>query len=354
MFARESTLFHELPNWLFSKELNMNVCILGAGAWGTAIALHLNRCGHSVTLVPRRMEHALALASDRENVAYLPGHALPLSIQIGYEIAPVLMETDIVFLACPSKALRSLCGQVRDAVTGARRLMLFVVMCKGLEMGSLKVPSEVVRTFFPNVECGVLSGPTFAGEVAAGKPTAVTFAVGPQFKEATTCQKALSNTSMRVYLSHDVRGTEIGGILKNVYAVASGLCDGLELGDNAKAALLTRSLHELVRLGQLLGGEQATFYGLSGFGDLVATCSGKWSRNRSFGERIARGDVPEEIVNSQQTVVEGYWATDCIHQLCQEKGLVAPILSQVYAVLYERKDSRAALQSLMDRGLKAE
>lgn len=332
----------------------MNCCIFGAGAWGTAMALHLDRCGHSVTLVPRRMEHALALSSRRENRDYLPGYQLPHTIQIGCEIRPVLMEADAVFLACPSKALRSLCRQISGAMDSAWQLKLFIVMCKGLEMESLKSPSEIVQEFFPKLACAALSGPTFAGEVAAGNPTAVTFAVSSEFQWAEMYQEAFSNLSLRVYLSNDVRGTELGGILKNIYAIASGLCDGLKLGDNAKAALLTRSLNELVRLGQLLGGEKETFYGLSGFGDLVATCSGKWSRNRTLGERIARGEAPESIIASQKTVVEGYLATDCIRQLCNQKGLEAPILAQIHAVLYDRNEPRLALQSLMSRGLKPE
>ena len=332
----------------------MNCCILGAGAWGTAMALHLDRCGHSVTLVPRRIEHALALSSERENKDYLPGYQLPHTIQIGCEMKPVLMEADVVFLACPSNALRSLCEQVRSSMATAWKLDLYVVMCKGLEMESLKAPSEIVQEFFPDIACGALSGPTFAGEVASGNPTAITFAVSPTFRLAEKYQEAFSNLSLRVYLSNDVRGTELGGVLKNIYAIASGLCDGLKLGDNAKAALLTRSLNEMVQLGQFLGGEKETFYGLSGFGDLVATCSGVWSRNRTFGEKIARGETPESIVNGQKTVVEGYLATKCIKQLCNQKGLDAPILSQIHAVLYDKKDPRLALQSLMNRELKSE
>lgn len=332
----------------------MNCCILGAGAWGTAMALHLDRCGHAVTLAPRRMEHALALSSQRENTDYLPGHRLPHTIQIGCEIKPILMEADVVFLACPSKALRSLCEQVSRATDDAWRLSLFVVMCKGLELDTLKAPSEIVQEFFPDVACGALSGPTFAGEVAAGSPTAVTFAVSSAFQSARLYQEAWSSLSLRVYLSNDVRGTELGGILKNIYAIASGLCDGLQLGDNAKAALLTRSLSELVRLGQHLGGQKETFFGLSGFGDLVATCSGAWSRNRTFGERIARGETPEAVINCQKTVVEGYRATECMQQLCGQKALDAPILKEIHAVLYDGKDPQLALQALMSRGLKEE
>lgn len=332
----------------------MNCCILGAGSWGTAMALHLDRCKHSVTLVPRRIEHALALASMRENVDYLPGYQLPHTIQIGCELVPALMEVEVVFLACPSKALRYLCESVRDALDAARQLKLFIVMCKGLELESFKTPAEIVNEIFPQIACGVLSGPTFAGEVAAGNPTAVTLAVDPGLTNAQLYQQAFSNASLRAYLSNDVRGTELGGTLKNIYAIASGMCDGLKLGDNAKAALLTRSLNELVQIGQLLGGQKETFYGLSGFGDLVATCSGSWSRNRTFGERIARGDHPESIIRGQKAVVEGYRATDCMQRLCQQQKMEAPILSQINAVLYHGQEPSVALQALMRRGLKAE
>jgi glycerol-3-phosphate dehydrogenase (NAD(P)+) len=216
------------------------------------MALHLDRCGHSVTLVPRRMEHALAIASTRENSDYLPGYHLPHAIQIGCELAPVLMEAEVVFLACPSKALRQLCQSVLVASSVAWQLKLFLVMCKGLELETLKTPCEIVNEVFPDVACGVLSGPTFAGEVAAAKPTAVTLAVDPSFSSAEFYQEAFSNASLRAYLSNDVRGTELGGTLKNVYAIASGMSDGLQLGDNAKASLLTRSLNELVQLGVVL------------------------------------------------------------------------------------------------------
>ena len=332
----------------------MNCCILGAGAWGTAMALHLDRCGHSVTLVPRRIEHALALASTRENVDYLPGYKLPHTIQIGCELAPVLMEAEVVFLACPSKALRQLCESVKAASDVAWQLKLFLVMCKGLELETFKTSSEIVNEIFPNIACGALSGPTFAGEVAAGNPTAVTLAVDTDFADAESYQQAFSNASLRAYLSNDVRGTELGGTLKNVYAIASGMCDGLKLGDNAKASLLTRSMNEFVQLGLLLGGQKETFYGLSGFGDLVATCSGSWSRNRTFGERIGKGETPESIVSGQKAVVEGYRATDCMKRLCDERGVDAPILSQIYAILFGGQEPLSALQALMSRNLKAE
>ena len=332
----------------------MNICILGAGAWGTAMALHLDRCGHAVTLVPRRIEQALELASSRENSDYLPGFSLPHRIQIGHELAPVLMEAEAVILACPSKGLRALCQQVVENLAPAWQLKLLVVLCKGLELDTFKTPSEIVGEVIPEIPCGVLSGPSYAGEVAAGQPTAVTFAVAPEFSEAARFQDAFSNRTLRSYLSHDVKGTELGGTLKNIYAIAAGLCDGLHLGDNAKAALLTRSLSEMVVLGELLGGQRATFYGLSGFGDLVATCNGDWSRNRTFGQRIGEGEAPQSIVESQKSVIEGYRAARCLMQLCAQKKVEAPILAQVYAICYEAKEPLGALQDLMTRELKSE
>lgn len=332
----------------------MNICILGAGAWGTAMALHLDRCGHAVTLVPRRFEHALALASSRENSDYLPGHPLPHRIQIGSELAPVLMEAEVVILACPSKGLRELCQRVIDASEHAWQLRLILTLCKGLELDSFKGPHAIVKEFFPDITAGVLSGPTYAGEVAAGKPTAITLAVEANCTDAARYQSAFSNKSLRVYRSHDVIGTELGGTLKNIYAIAAGLCDGLQLGDNAKSALLTRSLHEMVRLGQLLGGQQATFYGLSGFGDLVATCSGSWSRNRNFGQRIAQGETPDQIIASQKSVVEGYRATQCLKALCAQRGVDAPILNQIHDICYTGTDPLQALQALMTRELRNE
>jgi glycerol-3-phosphate dehydrogenase (NAD(P)+) len=332
----------------------MNCCILGAGAWGTAMALHLDRCGHSVTLVPRRIEHALSIASSRENSDYLPGYTLPHTIQIGCEVGPVLMEAEVVFLACPSKALRSLCESIKPHMEAAWQLKLCLIMCKGLELETLKTPAEIVAEELPGLACGVLSGPTFAGEVAKGKPTAVALAIGSDCESPERYQEAFSNSALRAYLSEDVRGTELGGTLKNVYAIGSGLCDGLKMGDNAKAALLTRSLSELVRLGVSLGGQKETYFGLSGFGDLVATCAGEWSRNRTFGERVGQGEAPDAIVQGQKSVVEGYRATKCLQQICDEKNVDAPILSVIHSILYQGLEPLAAMQQLMARDLKAE
>lgn len=332
----------------------MNCCVLGAGAWGTAMALHLDRCGHSLTLVPRRMEHALSIASSRVNQAYLPGFSLPHRIQIGCEIGPVLMEADIVFFACPSKAIRELAESVRPHLKAAHQLKLCIVMCKGLELETFKTPAEILKESLPGLHYGVLSGPTFADEVAAGKPTAVVLALPESLVNPKDYQDALSNRSMRCYLTTDVRGTELGGTLKNIYAIGAGLCDGLQLGDNARAAYLTRSLNELLEVGTALGGQSSTFHGLSGFGDLVATCSGAWSRNRTFGQQVGQGESPEAIIGKQKTVVEGYRATDCLKHYCDKENIDAPILSTIHAVLYEGMLPEDGITALMSRELRTE
>lgn len=332
----------------------MNVCVLGAGAWGSAMALHLDRCGHSVTLVPRRMEHALEIASSRENEDYLKGFKLPQRIQVGCEIGPVLMEAEVIFLACPSPAVRGLCEQIQPHMETAWRLKLALVMCKGLELETFHTPAEVVEASLPDLPCGVISGPTFAGEVAGGRPTAVVLALPKAVGDPEHYQGAFSNKSLRCYLSTDVRGTELGGILKNIYAIGSGMCDGLNLGDNAKAAYLTRSLSEMVALASALGADRETFYGLSGFGDLIATCNGAWSRNRNFGQRIGEGDSPALIMEKHKTVVEGYRATQCLMELCRSEKIDAPILNEIHAVLYEGRSPKEGIHALMTRDLRAE
>jgi len=332
----------------------MNFCILGAGAWGTTMAIHLSRFGHTVTLVPRRMEHAMEIATSRENKLYLPGYKLDNSVQIGCELRPALMESDVVLLACPSKYLRTLCKQVREHLDAARQLKMFITLCKGLEEGQNLKPCEVLAEEFPGYFHGALSGPTFAREVAAGAPTAIVFATNADKELTDWVQESISNQHLRVYTSTDVTGVELGACLKNVYAIAAGICDGLQLGDNAKAALITRVLAEMVRLGACLGGRTETFYGLSGIGDLVATCNGKWSRNRTFGEKLAGGDSAESLINDRKMTVEGFRTTACFYELCKAHKLDAPILNQIYATLYEGKKPLEALESLMSRDLKAE
>ena len=338
----------------------MNIVVVGAGAWGTAFALHLSRLDHTVTLVPRRFEQALALASTRENADYLPGFTLPQSLQIGHELLPVLMEAELVLLACPSQALRATCARVQTGRGLATRLKLAVSLSKGLELGTQLRPSEVMASALPGLAVGSLTGPTNAAEVAAGKPCAMVLAAsapaGAALDEAflAEVQAALSGPSLRVYLGDDVAGVEFGGCLKNVYAIAAGCGDGLRLGDNAKATLLTRALAEMVRVGVALGAKPETFYGLGGFGDLVATCTGGWSRNRTFGQKLGEGKKADELISASKSVVEGYRTTQSFRDLVQARGIDAPILGEIHAILYDGKPPAEALSSLMGRELRRE
>lgn len=332
----------------------MNFAVIGAGAWGTAFAVHLSRIGHTVTLVPRRFEHALALSSAHENVEYLPGIALPRSLQIGHELTPVLMEAEVVLLACPAQSLRETAERVRANLGLATQLRVVASLAKGLELGTHARPAEVIASVLPEYIAAALTGPTNAAEVGQGRPSAMVLAAKTVDDTVCAVQAALSGPTLRVYASDDVAGVEYGGCLKNIYAIAAGCCDGLQLGDNAKAALLTRALAEMVRVGQALGARAETFYGLSGFGDLVATCHGGWSRNREFGQRIGEGKTVAELLDGRKTVVEGYRTTDSFAELCADRGIDAPILQEMRALLFTGKPPAQVLASLMGRGLKRE
>ncbi len=334
----------------------MNFVVMGAGAWGTAFALHLCRHGHTVSLAPRRFEQAVALATIRENRDYLPGVLLPPNLQIGHELAPLMMEADAVLLACPSQSLRSTCERLLPAwvQAGGSPGLRVISLAKGLELGTHLRPSQVIGAVLPGVRRGALTGPTNAAEVARGLPAAMVLATDEGDSDLASLQTALSSATLRVYTSRDLAGVEVGGCLKNIYAIAAGCCDGLRLGDNTKAALLTRALAEMVRLGVALGAQPETFYGLSGFGDLVATCTGAWSRNRGFGEHLGQGRQATELIAESKSVVEGYRTAQSFFELCQERGIDAPILTEVHRILYAGKSPAAALSALMTRELKRE
>ena len=332
----------------------MNTCVIGAGAWGTAFSLHLLRLGHAVTLVPRRFEQALALASTHENADYLPGFPLPSSLQIGHELAPVLLEAEVVLLACPAQALRAWGERLRDNLGGAPRLQQIVCLAKGLELGTHLRPSQVIRAVLPSFAAGTLAGPTTAAEVARGLPAAMVLAAETITPYLQQVQAALSGPRLRLYTSDDLAGVEFGGCLKNIYAIAAGCCDGLRLGDNAKSSLITRALAEMVRVGVALGARPETFYGLSGAGDLIATCYGSWSRNRDFGQHLGEGRTAAELLAGRRTVVEGYQTTESFHGLCLERGISAPILTEIHRILFEGRKPADALPALMTRELKRE
>ncbi|MBI5690736.1 MAG: NAD(P)-dependent glycerol-3-phosphate dehydrogenase [Verrucomicrobia bacterium] len=325
----------------------MNFVVVGAGAWGTAFAVHLARTGHRAVLVPRRPEHAIALGAARENVEYLPGVALPSGVEVTPDLRAVLPAADVVLLACPAQALRETVARVQ----GAR---VAVSLAKGLEAGSHLRPSQVIAGMLADARVCSLSGPTNALGVARGDPSAMVLAADRADGALEALQAAISGPTLRVYTSEDLAGVEYGGCLKNIYAIAAGCCDGLRLGDNTKAALLTRALAEMVRVGTALGARADTFYGLGGFGDLVATCYGDWSRNHEFGRQIGEGRAAAELLVRRRTVVEGYRTTESFAGLCMERGIDAPILRETYAILFQGKQPAAALAALMTRELKRE
>ena len=248
----------------------MKFTVIGAGAWGTAFAIHLARAGQEVTLAPRRAEQAQALAAARENADYLPGIALPPALRIDHDLAPALAETEVVLLACPAQALRETSARLREHL-GRAHPPLVISLAKGLELGTHLRPSQVIAEMLPGGHAGSLTGPTNAAEVARGLPAAMVLAVAPASAAVQELQAALSGATLRVYTSDDLPGVEFGGSLKNIYAIAAGCCDGLRLGDNSRAALLTRALAEMVRVGVALGARPETFYGLGGD-------SATWSR----------------------------------------------------------------------------
>ena len=332
----------------------MKFCVVGAGAWGTAFSLHLARGGRAVALVPRRPEQAALIASARENREYLPGVALPPSVEIAAGLAEGLSGADVILLACPAQTMRQTAANVRDAVGGDAGPRLIISLAKGLELGSHMRPSQAVAEALPGALVGALSGPTNAAEVARGLPAAMVLAAKGDETVVHEVQAAISVPTLRVYSTDDLPGVEYGGSLKNIYAIAAGCCDGLGLGDNAKAALMTRALTEMVRVGVSLGSRRETFYGLSGFGDLVATSHGLWSRNREFGQRIGEGRHIAELLAGRRTVVEGYETTRSFAGLCAERRIDAPILVEMNAILFQGRRPADAISSLMMRELKRE
>jgi glycerol-3-phosphate dehydrogenase (NAD(P)+) len=332
----------------------MNFCVVGAGAWGTASALHLFRLGHRVVLVPRRREQAAALTAARENADYLPGFALPQELTVTADLASGAAGAAVVLVACPSHALRDTGARLQAALGAGHGVRLVVSLAKGLELGTYLRPTQVLAEVLPTTALGALTGPTNAAEVARGLPAAMVLAAARPNPWMTEVQAAMSGPTLRIYTSEDAAGVEYGASLKNIYAIAAGCCDGLRLGDNAKAALLTRALTEMVRVGAALGARPETFYGLSGFGDLVATCHGSWSRNREFGQQIGQGRSAAELIKHRRTVVEGYNTTESLAGLCGEKDIDAPILREVHAILFAEKKPAAALAALMTRELKQE
>ncbi len=328
------------------------IAVLGAGSFGTAMSLVLHRAGHPVQLWARRAEHAEAIHSTRENPDYLPGVKIPAEIRITSDLAEALRGAEIVFFVTPSDGLREVAQQVAAARASCPHTM--VSCTKGLEIGTGLRMSEVLQACLPSCKVAVLSGPGHAEEIAVGQPCAVVVG-SAEIEHARAVQMLFEGCdSFRVYRNDDLVGIEIGGALKNVYAIAAGISDGLGLGDSSKAALVTRSLVEMMRIGLSLGGQQETFQGLSGIGDLLVTSFSQHSRNHRLGVAIGQGGDPETVLREMHMVAEGYPTTRSLHQQADKLKVRAPVVETVYAVLYEKLPPKVALRQLMDRESKHE
>jgi glycerol-3-phosphate dehydrogenase (NAD(P)+) len=328
----------------------MNIAVLGAGGWGTALACLAAENGHRVVLWARHQHVADSINSSRENLDYLPGVRIPTGVEADVDTAAV-SAADMVISAIPTQYVRAVLQSYRFPLRGK----LIVNAAKGIERGTHLRISQVFRDVLgtPSDEYAVLSGPSHAEEVARGVPTTVVVASTSE-TAAEIVQRAMSTPTFRIYRSLDVVGVELGGALKNVIAIAAGIVDGLAMGDNTKAALVTRGLAEISRLGTELGANPLTFSGLSGLGDLFVTCTSRYSRNRLVGERIGRGESLDEILASMTMVAEGIATTISALELASDYGIEMPIAEQVYCILFEGKDPRAAITELMTRQMKRE
>ncbi len=328
----------------------MKPLILGAGGWGTALAIHCVKLGLNPVVWGHDAAHVEQIIATKTNEPYLPGVELPAGIRWTTSLDSG-READLVLFVTPSSAVRDVANRLREAkIPSATPL---VSCSKGIEHGTGLRLTEILKQSFAGNPVAALSGPSHAEEVARGIPAAITLGAADQGL-AAYLQQNLSSSTLRIYTSTDIAGVELGGALKNIYAIAAGVSDGLGLGDNAKAALVTRSLAEMARLGAELGGRHETFYGLSGLGDLMVTCFSRHSRNRGFGEKIGRGQKSSDLFGSSRMVVEGVPATRSAREQAQRLGIECPVIEQVHAVLFDGKDPANALQHLMTRSPKPE
>jgi glycerol-3-phosphate dehydrogenase (NAD(P)+) len=324
--------------------------VIGAGAWGTALADLLARNGHDVGIWAYEWDVVESINRSRVNRRFLAGHSLCETLRAYNDIADTLDGAELVTFATPSHVLRAIAASCREHM---RAELPVVVASKGIERDTLCLMTDVITEEIPHALVVGLSGPSFAAEVAAQQPTAVVVA-SHDADAALFAQAAFSSVHFRVYTQSDIVGVEVGGSLKNVMAVATGIADGLGLGFNARAALITRGLAEMTRLGVRLGADPATFAGLAGVGDLVLTCTGSLSRNRSVGVEVGRGVPLEEVLAGRETVAEGVVTTKSACALAAREGVEMPIVDAVHRVLFENQSARDAIGALMTRELRAE
>lgn len=325
--------------------MDKHISIIGAGSWGTAISVLLANKGMNVKLWARDKELIEKVKNTRENSDYLPGTVLADNIVISSDIEYCCSEGEIVIIASPSHAMRDMCGQIRKYVS---KEQVIVSLSKGIENVTLHRMSEIIKELMPENEVAVLSGPSHAEEVARGIPTAVV-ASSQKRAVAEYIQDTFMTPLFRVYTNPDIIGVELGGALKNIIALGAGIIDGLELGDNTKAAVMTRGIVEMARLGEAMGAIKSTFTGLSGIGDLIVTCTSMHSRNRRAGIAIGQGKSVEEVLGGTKMVVEGVRTTKSAYQLAQLQRVEMPITQEIYNLLFNRTNIRDSVMNLTMR-----
>lgn len=328
--------------------ISTSIAVIGTGAWGTTLAILLARVGRPVTLCTRTAEEAQTLRQVGENQLRLPGVPLPGKLALSAQWEEALPAATILLLVVPAQRMRENAVRLRGRYNPGA---IIVSAAKGLESDTLLRMSQVLSQELPDqpsTRIAALSGPNLSREIIAGKP-ATTVVAAPDMEVATAVQAALMMPQFRIYSSDDLIGVELAGALKNVIALGAGIADGLELGDNAKSALITRGLAEITRLGVALGAQPMTFAGLAGMGDLVATCASPLSRNHYVGEQLGRGHRLEEILEGMPHVAEGVWTTRAALNLAQRHGVEMPITEQMHSVLFEGADPQTAVMRLMER-----
>lgn len=330
--------------------MNKKIGVIGGGSWGTALAISLSGKGHSVKIWDINKDHLKELNENRENVRYLPGIKFNDKLQVGFTIEETLEGVDVVLFSAPAQFFK---GALENALPYLKPEMVLVNVAKGIEQKSLMRLSEIAYEKLPDAKYVVLSGPSHAEEVGNSLPTTVVSA-SKDIELAEYIQDVFMTDQLRVYTNTDVIGVELGGALKNIIALGAGISDGMGYGDNAKAALMTRGLTEIARLGMKLGAEMGTFAGLTGVGDLIVTCTSMHSRNRRCGIMIGEGLSPEEATAKVGMVVEGMFTTEAAYELAQKVGVEMPITEQIYNVIKGKIDAREAVISLMTRQKKHE
>jgi glycerol-3-phosphate dehydrogenase (NAD(P)+) len=334
-----------------STEREAPIAVLGAGSWGTALAIQLARSGRTTRLWGRDAQQLRVMADERRNTRYLPGASFPESLTVSSDLVKTLHGSLDVLVAVPSHSFRALLWEIAPRLDAATRVAWAT---KGFELASGKLPHQVAREVLGSTRAmAVLSGPTFAREVGAGLPTAMTVA-SPDDAFANALAQGLSSSNFRAYTSNDIVGVEVGGAVKNVLAVGAGLADGLGFGSNTRIALITRGLVEMTRLGVTLGAHRETFMGLAGLGDLVLTCTDDQSRNRRFGLLLAAGQSAEQALAEIGQAVEGYLAAKAVRLVAERVGVDMPICAGIYRVLYEQLPAQDLVRGLMSRPIKAE